>query len=76
MELEESILKKPQLIVIKTILNMGTEARHYYKYAQIIFEGEEIGFINDEGIFLKMFSKQIKTGVYKNICKFLEGDFR
>lgn len=39
-------------------------------YAQLLYKGEEIGFISNEGIFLKMYHPQILTGVFQKLNVF------
>lgn len=38
-------------------------------YAQILYKEKEVGFINDEGIYLKMYSPEINTGVFQRILQ-------
>jgi hypothetical protein len=40
------------------------------EYAQLVYKGEEIGFINEQGVFLKMYDPKITTGVFQNIGVF------
>lgn len=42
------------------------------EYAQLLYNGEEIGFINEQGVFLRMYDPKIKAGVFQNI-KIFEG---
>lgn len=35
------------------------------EYAQLVYKGEEIGFISEQGIFLKMWHPELKAGVFK-----------
>lgn len=44
-------------------------------YAQLLYKGEEIGFVTDEGIFLKMKDPVIKSGVFQNLGILLEKSF-
>lgn len=37
------------------------------EYAQLVYKGEEIGFINDEGVYLKMYNPGCKFGVFKKL---------
>lgn len=45
------------------------------EYAQLLYKGKEVGFINETGIFLKMWNPVIKTGVYMNLGIFEEKTF-
>lgn len=36
-------------------------------YAQIIYKDIEVGFINDEGVYLKMYNPGCKFGVFKKL---------
>jgi len=44
------------------------------EYAQLVYKGEEIGFISEQGIFLKMWHPELKAGVFQNINTF--NDYR
>lgn len=44
-------------------------------YAQLLYKGEEIGFISNEGIFLKMYHPQILTGVFQKLNVFENESF-
>ena len=37
------------------------------EYAQLVYKGEEIGFINDEGVYLKMYNPGCKFVVFKKL---------
>lgn len=45
------------------------------EYAQLVYKGEEIGFINEQGIFLKMWHPELKAGVFQNINTFNDKSF-
>lgn len=45
------------------------------EYAQLVYKGEEIGFISEQGIFLKMWHPELKSGVFQNINTFNDKSF-
>lgn len=45
------------------------------EYAQLVYKGEEIGFISEQGIFLKMWHPELKAGVFQNINTFNDKSF-
>lgn len=44
-------------------------------YAQLVYKGEEIGFITSQGIFLKMWHPELSAGVFQNIGVFDDKPF-
>ncbi len=37
------------------------------KYAQLVYKDEEVGFINEDGIFIKMYNPGTTFGVFQNM---------
>ena len=52
-----------ELTIIKT--NIKEEyGKSGKNYASLVCKGQEVGFINEFGIFLKIYNPNVKTGVY------------
>ena len=52
-------------IVINRTTIKGGAGMPTSEYAQLVYKGEEIGFINEQGVFLKMYDPKISTGVFE-----------
>ena len=70
-----------ELTIIKT--NIKEEyGKSGKNYASLVCKGQEVGFINEFGIFLKIYNPNVKTGVYNRVdlqennfvklCQFVE----
>lgn len=62
-------------IVINRITVKGGIGTPGSEYAQLLYKGEEIGFIIDQGIFLKIYDPKLPTGVFQNIGLFSDKTF-
>lgn len=54
------------IVINRAVIKCGAGAPTM-DYAQLIYKGEEIGFIDSEGIYLKMWHDKIKTGVFQRV---------
>lgn len=52
-------------IVINRTTVKGGAGMPTSEYAQLVYKGEEIGFISEQGIFLKMWHPELKAGVFQ-----------
>lgn len=75
-----------QVIINKTVFKHAAGSPEL-DYAQLIYKGKEIGFVSQEGFFLKMWDDKIKSGIYQKIdvwgdksvaqkCKLIEKHWR
>ena len=62
---EDNTMISPVTINKTTIKNGAGEPST--NYAQIIYKDIEVGFINDEGVYLKMYNPGCKFGVFKKL---------
>lgn len=59
---QQSINEGIEVEIVRTIVKYGDDEPQ--PYAQIICNGKDAGFINSEGIYLKIWNSTIKNGTY------------